>query len=159
VVLRSDIRRKHLAGAPRGGRKPVEFGAGIYDAETTERTYRSLLLDAGVELASGRSVVLDASFSRAAQRKPFLDLAERTGVPYALVEAVAPESVIRARMEARARDPNEASDADFSIYLRMREVYEPPREIRVPHLLQAGPDELAEELTARTIDRLLAQVR
>jgi hypothetical protein len=157
VILRSDTRRKVLAGLSPTQRASAGFGSGIYTPDMTERTYRSLLEDAEAALRAGRSVVVDASFSRAAQRKPFADLAETLGAPLLVAEAAAPEETIRARMAARTRDFGEVSDADFGVYLGMRQTYEPPHEL--PHLqqLRAEPGEAGEEMVARAIDRLVAQ--
>ena len=157
IVLRSDLRRKQLAGVRPTERATAEFGSGIYAEHMTGRTYRALLAQADVDLVGRRSVVVDASFGRAAQREPFVSLAKRHHVPFVVVETVAPEGVIRARMEKRSSDRAEASDADFAVYLRMREIYEAPQELPNHHVLQAPPNEPGEELTARALDRLIAQ--
>ena len=157
IVLRSDLRRKQLAGVRRTERATAEFGSGIYAEDMTARTYRALLAQADVDLVGRRSVVVDASFGRAAQREPFLNLAKRHHVPFVVIETMAPEGVIRARMEKRSSDRAEVSDADFAVYLRMREVYERPQELPNHQVVQAPPDEPGEELVARTLDRLVAQ--
>ena len=74
-----------------------------------------------------------------------------------VVETVAPEATIRQRMAARALDLGEASDADFGVYLGMRETYEPPGEVPADRRLRAGPGEAGEELTACALDLLVAQ--
>ena len=157
VVLRSDRRRKQLAGVPLARSTGTAFGQGIYGGDMTERTYRSLLEDAERTLREGRTVVVDAAFTRAAQRKPFVELAQELRAPLVVVEAVAPEEVIRERMAARAADRGELSDADMEVYLRMRERYEPPRELPAGTALVAEPGEPGEELTSRAIDLVLDQ--
>lgn len=159
VLLRSDTRRKRLAGLPPTERASARFGSGIYAADMTERTYRSLFADAEAALHSGRAVVVDASFSRAAQREPFVRLARSLGAPLLVVETSAPENTIRARLSARARAFGEVSDADFGVYLGMRKTYEPPDELSELELLRAEPGEPGEEMTARAIDRLVGQTR
>ncbi len=157
VLLRSDTRRKHLAGLAPSQRASAAFGAGIYTTAMTDRVYRALLDDAGGALHAGRSVVVDASFSRADQRGPFLELAEAAGAPVLIVETVASETTIRDRMAARALDLGEVSDADFGVYLGIRETYAPPGEVPAGRRLRAGPGEAGEELTARALDLLVAQ--
>jgi predicted kinase len=157
VRLRSDTRRKHLAGMAPTQRGDADFGSGIYAADITDRTYRSLLDDAEASLRAQRSVVVDASFARATQRKPFVELADSLGTPFVVVETLASEETVRTRMTTRAGDRREASDADFGIYLRMRETYESPDELAAPRRLRAQPGEQGEELTARAIDRLVHQ--
>jgi len=157
VLLRSDTRRKHLAGMAPTQRASAGFGAGIYTPAMSERVYRELLAAAGEALHAGRSVVVDASFSRAARRRPFLELAQAAGAPALVVETVVPEATIRERMAARALDLGEVSDADFGVYVGMRKTYEPPGEVPASRRLRAGPDEPGEELTARALDLLVAQ--
>lgn len=157
VLLRSDTRRKHLAGLAPTRRASAPFGSGIYAREMTDRVYRALLADADDALRAGRSVVVDASFSCAARRAPFLDLAAALGAPALVVETVAPEATIRRRLAARALDLGEVSDADLGVYLGMRESYEAPAEVAAGRRLRAGPDEAGEEMTARALDLLVRQ--
>lgn len=159
LVVRSDTVRKLLAGMPPSTHAAAEFGEGIYTPSRTEQTYRALLAHSEGALRSGRSVVVDASFVRAAQRAPFAELARSLAVPFVVAETVAPEETIRARMAARARDPHDASDADFGIYLRMRETYEPPRELPEREVLSAEAGVPDEETAARAIDQLVHQAR
>jgi hypothetical protein len=125
----------------------------------TDRVYRALLADAREALHTGRSVVVDASFSRADQRTPFLELADTVGAPAIVVETVAPEATIRERMAARSLDLGEVSDADFGVYLRMRDEYEPPEEVSASARLRVEPGEADEKLTASAIDLLVGQTR
>jgi uncharacterized protein len=158
VLVRSDSRRKHLAGMAPTQRASVGFGSGIYASDMTDRTYRSLLADAEAALHKRRSVVVDASFSTATQRRPFARLARSLGVPFLVVQTSAPEDTIRDRMAARAGDLGEVSDANFDVYLGMRETYEAPDELPGLHLLRTEPGEPGEEMTARAIDRLVGQL-
>jgi aminoglycoside phosphotransferase family enzyme/predicted kinase len=159
VMLRSDTRRKHLAGMAAQQRASAAFGSGIYAPAMTDRVYRALLADAREALHTGRSVVVDASFSRADQRTPFLELADTVGAPAIVVETVAPEATIRERMAARSLDLGEVSDADFGVYLRMRDEYEPPEEVSASARLRVEPGEADEKLTASAIDLLVGQTR
>ena len=159
TLLRSDLRRKLLAGMPPTQRADAEYGSGIYAPEMTERTYGSLLADAEAALTHSRSVVVDASFAHAAQRCAFAELARSVGAPFLVVEASAPEEMIQARMTARRQDPCEISDADLGVYLRMRQNYEPPTELSELQLLRTGIGEPGEDAVARAIDCLIAQTR
>lgn len=159
VLLRSDLRRKQLAGLAPTHHAGTRFGAGIYTPAMTDRVYRSLLADAGDALRAGRSVVVDASFSLAAHREPFAELARAAGAPLVVVETVAPEQAIRTRMAARQQRLGEVSDADFQVYLAMRDLFESPAELHGSQVLRAGPDEAGEETTARAIDALVSQTQ
>jgi predicted kinase len=85
-------------------------------------------------LAEGRCVVFDGTNLRERRRRTLYQLAERARAQVIIVVAYASEVTIRARLRHRAegRDPDDQSDADWAIYLRMRRQTEPvPR----PHLI------------------------
>lgn len=151
-VLRSDVERKRQAGLA-----PTERGgAALYSRETTEATYDRLLEKATAELRSSRSVIVDATFSRRSLREPFLSAAARAGHPVCLLHVTAPEEVVRDRLELRAREADRVSDADFDVYLRARDVFEPPLEIppRTRVEVRSGRD-TSEEASAAVIERLI----
>ena len=66
---------------------------------------------------------MDASFGREANRRRFLELAARWGVPAVFLLCRAEPAVVRARLEDRRHD---ASDADWSIYLEAAARWEEP---------------------------------
>ena len=120
AVIRSDLVRKELA-VPLAERPTPD--AGIYAPEWTERTYAECRRRAEGLLFQGRRVLVDASFRREASRRLFLELADRWGVPACLLLCRAAPAVVRARLERRRDD---ASDADWSIYLRAAAQWEEP---------------------------------
>jgi len=125
VHIRSDVERKRLFGLAAEARTgPAGVGGGIYAADAGERTYARLLALAEVILAAGYSPLVDAAFLREAQRRPFLALAERRGVPGTILDLHAPESVLRERVAARVaegQDPSEAGLAVLEHQLRTQE--------------------------------------
>jgi hypothetical protein len=160
VVESSDIRRKLLAGLPIDAHPPSSgYDAGLYAPEMKDRVYADLLERAGQSLERGRTVVVDATFPSAARRAPFLELADRRGAPLVLVFPSVDEQETRRRMEARAADEDEASDADLAVWQRAREVFEPPDELppgrRIDHASGVEPDL---DLAGRVIDALVRQV-
>jgi predicted kinase len=85
-------------------------------------------------LARGQCVVFDGTNLRERRRLTLYRLAERAGALAIVVVAYAPEEVVRARLRHRleAPDPDDQSDADWRVYLRMRHGSEPvPR----PHII------------------------
>ena len=157
-VLRSDRERKRLAGLPPDRREPVEYAAGLYSPERTEKTYAALLDGAARTLRTGRTAVVDASFSSERTRRPFEGLARGLGAPFVLVELTAPEDTIRERLDRRARESGNPSDADFGIYREMRDRYEPPNELADPNVARVDARLPAEEITGMAIDRLVEVV-
>lgn len=142
-VIRSDVVRKELAGLPAHEPSPAPVREALYAHERTDRTYAECLSRAERLLVEGRRVLVDATFREERQRKQFLDTAIRYGVPAAvLVCTVSPETA-RRRLEARNGG---ASDADWSIYLRVAAGWEEAG-ADVSRVLHTVPAEGSEENT------------
>ena len=94
-----------------------------YTSEETEAVYRELLRRAEEALREGKSVILDGTFLSSRRRAEAYSLFRRLGAPFATVLAVADEGVIRARFARKPLfpDPNDFSEADFRVYLEMRD--------------------------------------
>ena len=158
VLLHSDVRRKVLARVPLHEHRREGYGSGLYAPELKQRTYDSLLESAREALLHGRTVVVDATFPEPSRRAPFRELARELGRPFALVHVTAAEGEIRRRLEARAQDPEQASDADWGVYLRARDAFRPPVELapeeRVDH---ASGEQPLEDAGAAALERFAAQ--
>jgi aminoglycoside phosphotransferase family enzyme/predicted kinase len=135
AVVRSDLVRKEFAGPSRGTAAPSPFEEGIYTPEWTDRTYAECLSRAEALMFEGRRVLVDATFRGEADRRTFLDVAARWGVPALLLLCRAEPAVVRERLRLRRDD---VSDADWPIHLRAAERWDEP-----------GPETLR---AARTID-------
>ena len=85
-------------------------------------------------LARGERIVFDGTNLRERQRNTLYGLADRAGAMLVVVVAYASEAVIRQRLRQRAEghDPDDQSDADWPVYLRMRGNAEP---VLRPHLV------------------------
>lgn len=125
--VRSDEIRKQMLGIAPGARWEGGYLEGPYAPDATERTYAEMRTCAVALLRAGRRVVADATFARRAWRDEFRAAARDAGAPCLVVHVTCPEEVVRARMAARAGDRTEVSDADFAVYLRAKEAFEPPR--------------------------------
>lgn len=120
AVLRSDVVRKELVGAPPETRLGAAYRAGIYSAEHTAATYRELLARASHLLARGESVVIDASWTDPAWRDAAASVAADTASELATLCCVAPADVAAARMVRRAATAvADASDATPDIAAAM----------------------------------------
>jgi aminoglycoside phosphotransferase family enzyme/predicted kinase len=124
-VIRSDLVRKELAGLDADQDADSPFEVGIYTPARTERTYAECLRRAEALLFEGRRVLVDASFRTEASRRLFLELGSRWGVPALLLLCQADPSLVRQRLEGRTDD---ASDANWTIYLHAAERWEEPAE-------------------------------
>jgi aminoglycoside phosphotransferase family enzyme/predicted kinase len=123
AVLRSDVVRKELAGLP--AEQPAPDPDLLYSAEWTARTYAEVLRRTDDWLLDGRRVLVDATFREEAQRRRFLDLARRRGVPVQFLCCTADPAVARQRLAKRQGD---ASDAGWAVYQRLAGLWEAPTE-------------------------------
>ncbi len=119
--LRSDVVRKEMMGISPEQKAKAEFGKGIYTEDITRRVYREMVRRAKELVAEGKRVVLDATFLKRWQR----DLVRENFEKPLFILASASEEEIRRRLSNR----RDVSDADFSIYLKQKEVFEPPEEV------------------------------
>lgn len=131
----SDSIRKELAGLQPAQPQEAAFGAGVYSAEWTARTYQGLLEAAQKALADGRSVIVDASFSRRADRLAMARLATRYGAGVVFAECLCPPEVALERLAQRwagrvAEQPetvaqaSRASDGRPALYEAQRAAWE-----------------------------------
>jgi aminoglycoside phosphotransferase family enzyme/predicted kinase len=123
--LRSDVERKRLAGMAATDRPAPADLARLYGPSMTLRTYARLQGIARDLLHAGLNVIVDAASLRRHERDAFRALAAQEGAVFSLVECVAPEAVLRERIERRMAAGHDASDAtpavlDFQLGIRER---------------------------------------
>jgi aminoglycoside phosphotransferase family enzyme/predicted kinase len=158
VRLRSDVERKRLHGLAPLARTQAGPAAGIYDAAAGERTYARLAeLAAGV-LEAGYPVVVDAAFLEHGQRARLRREAERHGVACVIVQCAASEATLRARVNSREAQGEDASDAGLAVLERQLAAAQPlaPEEQAIAILLdtetaegrERGLDAVAARLAA-----------
>ncbi len=121
--VNSDVVRKQLAGVPLRSRP----GPALYTPEMNARTYRTMLQLADSHLAGHRGVILDATFQRRDHRAAARAVAEERGVPFLLVESWCADDEVRRRLAQRSEAGEGPSDADWNVYLKQRQQYEPVR--------------------------------
>jgi hypothetical protein len=114
VRMRSDIERKRLAGTGAADR----FAGPLYGAEMNRRTYARLLECARACLAGGVDALVDAAFMRAEDRRLFTELAEEEGYRLIIFDCEADPALLAQRIEQRARDGSDPSDADTAVLAR-----------------------------------------
>ncbi|HIC97857.1 MAG TPA: hypothetical protein EYP11_05625 [Aquificaceae bacterium] len=116
--IRSDVVRKELAGLSLSESAKAPFGEGIYGEEMTRKVYEEMVRRAKDFVDRGEKVVLDATFLRKWQR----DMV-RSAFPKALfILATASDEEVKKRLSARV----DVSDADYTIYLQQKRIFEPP---------------------------------
>ncbi len=128
VRVRSDVERKRLHGMAPSTRPTPEQKAMLYARGATLRTYARLGALARTLLRAQIDTVVDAVALKRDERDALRAIASDEGARFALLECVAPETVLRERVVRRQQDNRDASDADNAILdlqLRVREPVEP----------------------------------
>jgi predicted kinase len=125
VRARSDLERKRLLGLAPDARTASAVGTGIYDLETTQRTYARLAEIASTALRNGFDTIVDATFLLRSERDQFRRLAAAAGVRFAILDCAAPESVLRSRVAARKAEGTDASEAGLAVLDRQLAAREP----------------------------------
>lgn len=101
---------------------------GHYGPEDKEKVYQTLLERTRQLLLNGKEVIVDSTFYKESIREPFRELASACKARLYWVEVRAQEDVIRERLQK----PRPDSEADFGVYQKIRDAYEP---IPEPHLV------------------------
>ena len=107
VIVESDCVRKKLFRQP------------TYDAQESGMVHRACQEVMRALLRKGVRVIFDATNLVEFQREVLYNLAERSGAHVLIVRTVAPEHIIRERLERRQADAQGVSDADWQVYRRM----------------------------------------
>lgn len=118
VHVSSDIIRKEMAARP------------SYRPEEKAKVYDELVERISSLLAEGKSVVADATFYRRSLRGKLVEEAAKAGAEAHFVLCTLDEAEIRRRLIAPPEERGQ-SDADFSVYLRVKASFEP---LRAKHL-------------------------
>lgn len=151
----SDVRRREMFAVPTGYRHRGPYDAGMYSPEAKQRVYGSLLADARRCLEAGTRVIIDGSFVQAVWRAPFAELARELGAPFVFVEVTAPERVVKERIDRRVEDTSQPSDADWNVYVKLRDQREPLDECGEDERLEvSSPSPLVD-----TVRALVAKLR
>ena len=152
--LRSDEIRKRVAGVAPTERLSDSYAAGAYSHEFTRKTYAALLGEAAARLRDGAGVIVDATFAAPTHRAEARALAARVDVPLLFVECTASHDEIVRRLTARARRPDEVSDAGVATYLGQRNEFVALNEIPNSSHLVVDTEQNLEAVSASIIERL-----
>jgi predicted kinase len=120
----------------------------------TELTYTDMLRQAEKQIERGHGAIVDATFVRRAQRKKFLQLAEKHRVPLALIHCSTSDTVAEKRLAQRAAEGKDISDGRWEIYVEQKAVDEAIEEISPSSLLMLNTDASLDQL-AQTSEQFL----
>ncbi len=122
-LLRSDLLRKEITSAGAES-KQTPFGAGIYNRQVTEQTYRLLQQKTHEALAENKSVIVDASFIHQNERRLFRTEAELAGIPFVMLHMQCSEDLSRQRLNKRKAAASDVSDGRWELYHQQADIFE-----------------------------------
>lgn len=135
VVLSSDKVRKELIARP------------TYSKAEVKLIYNLISLIAKYLHNAGLNCIIDATFNREKLRKQFKRKLELPDEQVRIVECICQENIIIQRLMARKKG---YSDADFSVYKRMKKNFQPIREAHITvDTSQLPLDTVAREIVNR----------
>jgi uncharacterized protein len=126
IRIRSDVERKRLGGVSNSlPKENARFEEGLYTPALSHRTYARLLECADSCLKGGFDTIVDAAFLHGADRRLFAELAAAGGFHFVILACEADLAVLTQRIEQRARQRVDASDADLRVLTEQLSTAEP----------------------------------
>lgn len=136
IQIRSDIERKRLSGLDARDKSHSGLDEALYSASQTEKTYRRLAELATGVLQSGYPVIVDATFLQRQYRDVFRSLAEKHKVPFTIVQCVATDKELELRIQARALEGRDPSEATLDVLNAQRKNQQPPDSDEKSHVIR-----------------------
>ena len=109
----------------------VPFGNKLYTQEKRDLVYNALYMVVEILLSQKLSVLVDGTFYTQSKRQPLIKICEKLNQKYFIIKTTCSEDLIKQRIQERKSQNDNASDADFNIYLEIKERFE---EIKIPYL-------------------------
>jgi predicted kinase len=128
IYLSTDIVRRNLFDFSH--HHYVPFGDKLYTEEKRNLVYNALYLIVDILLSQKHSVIVDATFYSQVKRQPLIKICQRLNQKLKVIKTTCSEDIIKQRIQKRKKQDNNASDADFNIYLEIKERFEP---VKTPH--------------------------
>jgi uncharacterized protein len=154
LVISSDEVRKAMMGIPAERHLYVDYAAGIYGPEVTERVYEAIVDRAIAEARQGKRVVIDATYLRSSDRLHLYTSCRNAGLNPLFLFCVTEVEILRERILARKAAGENVSDAHLAVLEEQLRTLEEPAELpsfRVMKLNTAGN-------SAETVGRTLAVI-
>jgi predicted kinase len=149
IRIRSDVERKRLFGLAPEQRSRAQDKKTLYSSAMSRTTFDRLEQLALQTLGAGFPVIVDATFLHRRSRDDFRQLAQRLGVPFAIIDCNASGAQLRQRLVARELRGRDASEAGVRVMENQLKVDQPPAGVELAHLVPAASDEDADTLWGR----------
>lgn len=109
--------------------------------------YHAMLEAMSDAILKNKTIVLDATFYKQAIRKTFEQKAADYNERIIYIEVTAPENIIADRL----KKPRTFSEADFAVYLKLKEIFEP---LQNEHLVLISSNNDISSTLQRAIDHI-----
>jgi uncharacterized protein len=135
IHISSDIIRKRLFNIPLHTSSNSDLNSGIYTAQATNDTYKTLADLAEIITKAGFTVVVDATFLKHAQRTVFYKLAKQLGLTFYILDCQVNNLKLEQRIKIRLKNPNRISEADLTILIDQRKNTDPLTKLEKKYIL------------------------
>ncbi|MFW9855410.1 MAG: AAA family ATPase [Candidatus Thorarchaeota archaeon] len=149
IYLSTDSIRRNIFQPSTVRADPGEYDVGIYSTASRDLVYQILLFIGELLLGLNHVLIIDGTFYTQKKRKQFFSICERLNQGIILIETRCSEEIVKARLEKRIRQEESASDADFGIYLKIKEQFEPLKRERLIVNTELDPTPILEEVKKR----------
>ncbi len=130
IYISTDLVRRHLFDFSHHQYEP--FGSKLYSQEKRDLVYNALYLIVEILLNQKLTLILDGTFYSQSKRQPLIKICQRLNQKLIIIRTVCSEETIKQRIYERKKRGDNSSDADFNIYLEIKERFET---IHHPHLI------------------------
>jgi len=108
-------------------RKEV-FSSPKYTEQEKKMVYDEIVNQTEKQLLKKRNVIVDATFYSKKYRQRVINVARDTKTKYYVIRCILSEEMVKKRLEMRGKRGTGISDADYNIYLKVKEKFEPIEE-------------------------------
>jgi predicted kinase len=141
IVLSTDKIRKELISKP------------TYTKQERKSIYDILMLVAKYLHKAGINCILDATFNTERSRKKLKEKLSLIPEQICIVECTCLENIVISRLKQRK---NDYSDADVSIYRKMKRIYEP---VKGRHIVADTSHQSSKQVAKEVAEQLLSKMR
>jgi len=123
------------------------FDVRKYSREEKMNVYNAMFREMKKAILQNKSIVLDATFYKRSIRNKFIEVVNEIGKRIIFIEIRAELKIITERLSRK----RENSEADYSVYLQIKEVFEPMEE---EHLILRSTQENIDKMLIMAINHM-----
>jgi len=128
-IIRTDLLRKEIFNIKPTSRRHEDFGQGIYSDDTSRLVYDKAYDLAAQKILQGKAVIIDASFKRRVERQKAVQLAQKLGVRFYILECTCSDEIVRKRLEKRILENDNVSDGRWELLQEQKNDFDAINEV------------------------------